>query len=156
MNKIETERKIEELILSMKSWKKQAADAGKLILQDIIVSFFEANPNVAGLYWEQYTDYFNDGEPCEFQVHMDDQIDVLVTEAEAVALGFTIATTHEDGLVKIPYDDVPESLNPALAEVETLLTKIPDDVYLALFGDHCNVSAKRSGEFVVESMTDHD
>lgn len=28
-----------------------------------------AAPGVSGLIWEQYTPYFNDGDPCEFSLH---------------------------------------------------------------------------------------
>jgi hypothetical protein len=31
--------------------------------------FFEKNPSITAIVWEQYTPYFNDGEPCEFRVN---------------------------------------------------------------------------------------
>lgn len=34
---------------------------------------FDADPTVAAINWTQYTPYFNDGDPCEFGAHLNDE-----------------------------------------------------------------------------------
>ena len=37
--------------------------------KSITSAFFEGAPQVQAVVWDQYTPYFNDGEPCEFSVN---------------------------------------------------------------------------------------
>ena len=67
---------------------KQQLDAklkgfGKEAIAEAFAPFFAANPNIDGIYWTQYTPYFNDGDPCEFSVH---DPSIILTLAAAKAL----------------------------------------------------------------------
>ncbi len=57
--------------------KAEARDA----FQAEFKTFLDAHPNVLGFVWEQYTPYFNDGDPCEFGVR---EIRVIFNTPEAV------------------------------------------------------------------------
>lgn len=38
-------------------------------LSNVMKDFFQENPEIQCICWTQYTPHFNDGEPCEFNVH---------------------------------------------------------------------------------------
>ena len=48
--------------------KKQFEDKMKNAFEDIFKTFFSLCPEIKAVGWNQYTPYFNDGEPCEFSV----------------------------------------------------------------------------------------
>lgn len=50
--------------------KKLAKDQGKPTIQAVFAPLFRY-PGITGASWMQYTPYFNDGEPCEFNVYSD-------------------------------------------------------------------------------------
>lgn len=47
---------------------KMASD-GKALIEQAFKDFFAANPEVASIYWTQYTPHWNDGDICRFRVH---------------------------------------------------------------------------------------
>jgi hypothetical protein len=58
-----------EDLRKMKKAYEEARDAGaKDALRDHFKGLFELHPDVAAIRWRQYTPYFNDGEPCTFNV----------------------------------------------------------------------------------------
>jgi hypothetical protein len=44
-------------------------DHGEKMIRDYITEWMNSHPEVKAIGWEQYAPYFNDGEPCEFDVH---------------------------------------------------------------------------------------
>ena len=57
--------KVEEFKLQRAALAKQLQVSFGEIVQD----FFARNPEFAGIRWNQYTPYFNDGDECVFNVH---------------------------------------------------------------------------------------
>lgn len=48
--------------------KAEFEEKMKNAFNDIFKTFFEQYPEIKAVGWNQYTPYFNDGEPCEFSV----------------------------------------------------------------------------------------
>lgn len=43
-------------------------ELGERAIKEYLQEFWDRNPDIAGLKWNQYTPYFNDGDPCVFRV----------------------------------------------------------------------------------------
>jgi len=68
--------KIEEILKESEDFREESAKAINVILQkgkDLLKKglnvIFEEYPNIDSISWNQYTPYFNDGDPCEFSVN---------------------------------------------------------------------------------------
>ena len=62
---IELKEKVEALNAELKEVYKDG-------LKEYALELFIKHPKIKGFSWVQYTPYFNDGEPCEFGVSVDD------------------------------------------------------------------------------------
>lgn len=114
--------------------------------KDLFSRFWEENPKVHAIVWTQYTPYFNDGETCYFRVG---EMYPMTKENYDRYL-------EEDGYPEeysiIDWNGKPEE-NSGLSEIEAtkvseiikILSKIPDEVYMGMFGDHCKITATREG-----------
>ena len=49
--------------------KAKYIEETKEALSPLLSEFFDANPEVETVTWDQYAPHFNDGEPCLFDVH---------------------------------------------------------------------------------------
>lgn len=70
---------LKDLAKTRQEYFDKAKAAGKEAVLEAAKDVFAAHPQVKRLSWTQYTPYFNDGEPCEFDVH-----DVYANGAEVV------------------------------------------------------------------------
>jgi hypothetical protein len=51
--------------------RKEAKATAKEALKEMAAEFFAENPHVVSVNWNQYTPYFNDGDPCNFSAYID-------------------------------------------------------------------------------------
>jgi len=110
-------------------------------LKTAFKAVFAEYPNLTKLVWTQYTPYFNDGDPCVFNVNdmyaYDDTIDSDEDFYEAIDVGWG------EGAKKYPLlKDVANSLSQA------------DDLLLEMFGDHCKITVTPAGIDVDEYKHD--
>lgn len=70
-----------ELLAERESHRKAIGELNKKIkvagINDLKAKFKEVlakHPTVQSFAWTQYTDYFNDGDPCNFHVHAEDEL----------------------------------------------------------------------------------
>ena len=63
----------EQVIKKIEDSKKQAVELAKKEFMSGAAALFDKYPAMNNFSWRQYTPYFNDGEPCEFEVHAEDQ-----------------------------------------------------------------------------------
>ena len=130
---------IDKIKERMDEIKKLIGNEGRTLLQSEFKAIFDANPELQGLRWKQYTPYFNDGEPCVFGVH-----DVYIRLADTPE----DAGDYEDG-----YDDAYGSKNPVANSIHewwgSLTSGGGEEVFQAVFGDHVEVTATRE-QFDVE------
>jgi hypothetical protein len=127
-------------------------------------------PGVVGLVWDQYTPYFNDGDPCEFGIN---EVRALVDDEDTnegsdygrgLSASEFITRTYErrpNGRIDYStYTETPREIpgveDPA-AIADMLRSLSPsawEDVALSNFGDHAEVTATKDG-FSVEYY-EHD
>jgi len=138
--------------------------------------FWEANPRVKEVKWDQYAPYFNDGDACTFSVYEPNFTITSETpkdsERKAILSRLTDREIEVLGLVRDPegkggeiegtwwelYDD-PETkkyVDPDnLKALENFITSPPTENLLkSLFGEDCTVVATREG-FSIQTC-DHD
>lgn len=125
-----------------KQLKEKIQNEGKTLLGDEFRKFFEANPEVQAVRWAQYAPYFNDGEPCTFSVGS-------FYWRKAGTPEDSTAGDYEDGYECAYYGS---SKNKAVQQLEALVSD--NDVMLACFGDHQQITATRDG-FEVDEYS-HD
>lgn len=136
--------------------KERLKSNARAALVHTFKSFFNTYPKLKRITWDQYTPYFNDGEPCYFQVFQPDFIfddngsDVLLNDLHYYwkweqelkhdprinAVGITDPTAFKDFLEAWNSDDF-------------------GDLAKLLFGDGVTVSVTRDG-VEIEEYLDHD
>lgn len=123
-----------------------------------------AQPGVTEIRWDQYTPYFNDGEPCVFSARFPTFV-VDGVEAEdfpyhdnesRMVLGTREIVWHRGSRVEGPYSGPNEDRYDALSRLQWALVDGEfDDALLAQFGDHATVRVVPHDGIYVESV-DHD
>lgn len=114
---------------------------------------FELFPNLQAFGWTQYTPYFNDGDPCEFSGARD--VCMLFTDSEVEE---SEDAENEDERLEARIESFKENLydyevwdekngpnGAAIKAVNEFVRIFDDDDYLALFGDHQQVTVTREG-----------
>ncbi len=61
--------KLDEIKRLKDQYTAAVKEAGVDAIREFFAPLFEANPTILGFRWQQYTPYFNDGEPCVFRVY---------------------------------------------------------------------------------------
>lgn len=62
-------KELEKLVEVKEKYQKQMEKEGKKAVVAGAKALFAECPNLQAVRWTQYTPHFNDGEPCEFDVH---------------------------------------------------------------------------------------
>lgn len=60
---------IEKFKAKQEKYNQILAKDCRKILHPYIKDFMGKNPEITGIRWEQFTPYFNDGEPCVFRIY---------------------------------------------------------------------------------------
>lgn len=139
---------------AMKATAKEALAEGSKAL-------FEAYPNLVAFRWDQYTDYFNDGDTCNFHVHAD-QPDLchMVDGAETWVEGDDIcdresrvnpATGRSEWMEKAS----PDPLVPISAAVSKMVFSFDTDTMQEVIGDHVTVTVHRANGVTTDTC-EHD
>jgi hypothetical protein len=129
-------------------------EEGKKVLGEAFKEFFAANPAVKAIKWTQYTPYFNDGDPCEFSSNAS-YADILLGIPKEMVNSDNFYVNDEEDEVSTWVDTKGTSETKGIDEFLESLGNVKDRIYLAIFGDHTEVTAHVNGEFTVEEI-DHD
>lgn len=152
------QQKFDELIEKQRALQKEFQTTAHALFKETTKEFFEQNPLVNAILWNQYTPYFNDGEPCEFRVGF-----ATFTNSDGSMINWGEYTGEEEGVWTYGDDCYNDEENEVPAEVNTTLCDSFDrilqsgemeDVMLAMFGDHVTVIATREGFEVAEFAHD--
>lgn len=139
---------LKTLIKAFKSETKIFQDKLSTAFKDEVQKLLDANPEIHGIKWEQFTPYFNDGEPCEFQVH---EYAIMFSKEDEDTKTYELSDRE--------YDFAPDSkeaiITKKVHEVLNEFNRLPSEILRLLFGDHVEVIATRKG-FRVEEYEDHD
>jgi hypothetical protein len=126
---------------------------GESALKEEFARLFAAHPEIGAIRWQQYTPYFNDGDPCsfsvgefEFQFAEDAEFD---PKAYYYNDGIDEDSPWESWVSGSRHDNC-----PAVEAVSSLECLMDEDILEAVFGDHVEIVASREG-FEVEEY-DHD
>lgn len=122
-----------------KEYEKAVSEFGKEALAEAFKPIFAEHPTVISFEWRQYTPFFNDGDVCSFSVHGDYP---------------EIQFEGDEDREEVPYKCEDPSRKAADDAIGDAISGVPEDIMLAVFGDHCKVVATRDG-FEVEEY-DHD
>lgn len=150
---------LEELNSELDAAKNAYRERAKELLNQSFKEFFDANPTVRVFGWRQYTPYFNDGDPCEFQCQLEcsfasnaeDYTNIQYGEYE----GESESVWIDDGdYGSFNEELIPEDTLGNIQDLRETLMKINEDIFLEVFGDHVTVYATRDGFDVQEY--DHD
>lgn len=147
-------RSFEELKIEFSKEKEKFAEKSEKILLDTLKNFFEDHKKVRAVVWNQFTDYFNDGDACEFYVR---EPGVVLPEDDGYDDGYDEeiileGTQEECGVHYWPKDRM---LKEDLGELEKNLSLI-SEFLLFIFGDHVQVQILRDLTVHVVDYTDHD
>ena len=133
---------------------------------------FSQYPFVQGVYWRQYTPYFNDGDTCEFSVN---DVELVVSRAWFN----TAKKTHKDDIYESesferegdPADDLvgedtsmlsvscysggPAELQAAERLANKIVHDYGEDLLKQVFGDHREIVVLRDGTYEAKEY-DHE
>lgn len=141
--------KLQALKDQFEAAQKRMQDEGKVALEEALAEAFKKNPKLHAVRWTQYTPYFNDGEACVFSVNSPYiKFEGLEEDAGDYEDGFEYCSSYRN-------DERPEGFKEAAAAVTEIFNAIPDELMLAVFEDHVQVTATREGGFEVEEHS-HD
>ena len=165
------QEKIGELLAEQTELKRKFQVQAQEMFKGVTKEFFEKNPGVTAVVWEQYTPYFNDGDTCTFEVHEpvftnspngEDVSPWGEYEGEeegiwaCINVGCVLASNRS-------YDKETASTILAAGGVDAascdafsrmINSSVMKGIFLAMFADHVKVTATREG-FDVEDY-EHD
>lgn len=127
--------KLEELKQRHAELKNQILEESKAWFKEASQGLFDAHPEIQSFAWSQYTPYFNDGDECVFRVNSEPKIN-----------GVDWYDEPEEGQTKFE--------RPVYKEVEKLIDSIDQPTLKEMFGDHCEVTARRDG--ITVASYEHD
>ena len=165
--------KIEALVSEIKEMQSKFREQGQELIREAFKEFFQNYPNVKSIWWEQYTPYFNDGEPCEFSRHdahfylesfsspelekyCEDHFNDSSYEGHELALGrlITRPSYYKDTPVIEVSDDEVSCYNAFNQLIKCLWARELESLFQDLFSDHVRVIVTRSG--VETEEVEHD
>ena len=152
----------------------------KVLAKDLFKEFFNLNPSVQAILWNQYTPYFNDGDPCEFRVCQpvfitknfdpDDITTPCAYEGEEEYGSFNVDLINYRKYAEGEGDKEfwTRRVTEMEADIEGLETinwdsivamdnfvESNDEIMKEMFGDHSVVAVTRD-QIIVEEYTSHD
>lgn len=133
--------KRDEVIATMTRAKQKMAEVKAEYLDEIKASYFELvkdlfekYPVIETISWQQYTQYFNDGEECSFNAHIDDFV------------------VNDEYKYK---SDMTSQEREMYITIEEYLNNFSEEDYKEMFGDHVSVTLTKS-EIIISRYDDHD
>jgi hypothetical protein len=150
----------DQMNVELTELKSTYRSRGQEIFKLAFKEFFEANPEINVVGWKQYTPYFNDGDPCKFRTTASYAFVSNAKDYNNISYGEYEGEEEES--VWIDYDNygnhneelIPKSVIENAEALRGLLSKVDDDVFLGMFGDHVQVFATREGFDVQEYIHD--
>lgn len=116
------------------------SEQSRAVFKEMAEDLFLQFPKMKSFGWTQFTDYFNDGEPCNFYVRGDAECIYINDEKEYYTQDL---------------DENSEYDKKAAEEVAKMIQLFNDEMLLDLYGDHVKVTINRNGSADIDSH-DHD
>lgn len=125
--------KYQELKNKVDQARKEMESVAKEAFKEGAKALFNENPTLNSFAWTQYTDFFNDGDTCNFHAHTD--YPEVNGERETYS--------------------VEEEFEKLATQVSEFLNTLDNDDFKTLFGDHVRVEVTRE-DVSVSKYTNHD
>lgn len=133
---------LKELRDRVEQLREQIKEQGSKLLADEAKQIFDKYPLLNSFGWVEYTDYYCDGDPCEFAVHADPDYGLELN-------GFNPNVDEDEDESDVWWDD------NCAKEVSKLIYSV-DDILESLYGDHVKVTINRDGSSTTEDFSDHN
>jgi len=149
----------EKLKQARKEIAELGAKEGGEAIREAFAPAFEPPTNLTKIVWTQYTPFFNDGEACEFSAH-EPELYRGGTGDDTEESSDIYGLIDREGRRHNP--DYQDYLKRKRAELEAkfganavttvidLWSKLDDDILLAVFGDHKEITITKDGVTVEE------
>jgi hypothetical protein len=146
MDKESYQKALEEHREQLKAMQADMKAKTQVFFKEGCKLLFEAHPELESFSWQQYTDYFNDGDTCRFHVHC---------YSESISLN---GQYYEDWVQSQKEAGKTEDEAWALlGAVSDFLSEFEDETMKAIFGDHVEITVSRDKtEPQVSPYTRHD
>ena len=141
---------IEKIVEDFEIVRKEFQAKAQTALKAAFKEFFDANPTITEIYWNQYTPYFNDGDECNFSVNdmfatvgeiTEEERDEYIEDRPSTISGWGSCPGYEQ-----------EQEN--FKEFTRLINRLPDEIFESTFGNHAEITATREGFNVDEYSHD--
>jgi len=153
---------LDSLIQDFISYQEQFRKLATEKLKEFFVKFWEENPAIKAVTWNQYAPYFNDGDPCEFSVN-----DPYFTNAEGKDLEDITSWGEYDGGKEDIWSEYSfsgrygavarEGVDPlSTKSLSSLLTSEVMKPIMEAFGSDITIIATREGFQVDDFSGGHD
>lgn len=146
-----------------KDLKDEIQKLGKENLITVYNALFDKFPEIDGVVWDQYTPYFNDGEPCYFSVNelricssaittaFPDISDYGNDEMYAYSIQYAVQKDGVSAATRERYMSIVKEAK----EISTIAQQ-NEDIWEDVFGDHVKVSFGRGDTTFTIVECDHD
>lgn len=134
-----------EKIKEFERKKKVLIDELRENIGEYLRPVFEMHPETKCFAFTAYTPYFNDGDTCTYNVHVDYP---WINDDDIYETGYTFPYSRKAGHV---LTDLEKQVDRFLE----IFQSIPSDFYLDIFGDHVLIKFWNDGTVVV-SEYEHD
>jgi hypothetical protein len=148
--------------------KAEVKKVAKEALKEMTQVFFSENPAILSIGWDQYTPYFNDGDPCVFSANIEYPAFTFkakdgktlaynaggceLTEPGTAVRDEDVEYSEDNDLDQTPYE---KEISRHEKAVVKFLKTFDDDDFEQMFGDHVQISVNNKGKITVEEY-EHD
>ena len=138
---------IESIQNSLLKLNKCAMEGLESEIKSEFREIFHEYPDLDSFSWVQYTDYFNDGDVCNFNVHCSPEYGLEINGG-----GEESYVIEDENLI---YKEGSEWVERAFIAISELLETISSEYMKNIYGDHIKVVVSRNLEIIKEHY-DHD
>lgn len=170
MNKVDNMDEVSQLrnqVSQLKDKRKKITtelrNASSILFRKVVKEFFDINPKINSISWNQYTPYFNDGDELTFSSNTE-YITVNGTDIDSCRWYPKSLITHQGtwdaktrkyvGKVVSPNPQYDEEMSNGVDAIRGILGEFDDQFYLEEFGDHKTVEITPEG--INTSEYDHE
>lgn len=145
---------IQKMISSYELMKAKLIEELRNSIGEAFKKILENAQTFKTISWTQYTDYFNDGEECNFHAH----VDSLYIDDEYMPENYK-KQIWVSGKPKSGYQPNPnynQHDGEIIENFGDFLNNIPEEFLKEVFGNHVQITVNINGTFNITDYTDHE
>ena len=154
-----SEELLTQLIEEQRALRAEFQEKATSLFKQVTTNFFEQNPGIKAIVWNQYSPYFNDGDECVFSVNEPYFTNAEGEELENVSCWGEYEGEDDDIFVEGAWSlgkEPHEGVNAASVKwfSDTIQSSDLEPILYDMFDNHVSVTATINGFEVTEC--DHD